>query len=51
MDSYLDSNRLSCEKNWTPMPSASGSYDRQAGRLARWLANKISLDFEILKIL
>ena len=32
MDSYLGSNHLSCEKNWTPMPSNSGSYGRQAGR-------------------
>ena len=47
MDSYLDTNRLSCEKNWTPMPSTSGSFGRQAG----WLADKIRLDFKILKIL
>ena len=33
-DSYLDSNRLSCEKNWNSTPSASGSYGRQADRLA-----------------
>ena len=43
MDSYLDSNCLSCEKNWTPMPSASGSYSR--------LADEIWLDFEIVTIL
>ena len=33
--------------NWTPMPNTSGSYGRQAGRQA----DKIRLDFEILKIL
>ena len=43
IDLYLDSNRLSCEKNWTPTPSSSGSYGRQAG--------EIQLDFKILKIL
>ena len=36
MNSYLDSNHLSCKKNWTPTPSASGSYDRQTDRLAGW---------------
>ena len=34
-------------KNWASTPSASGSYGRQAGRLA----DEIRLDFEILKIL
>ena len=34
-------------KNWASTPSASGSYGRQAGRVA----DKIWLDFEILKIL
>ena len=29
MDSYLNNNHLSCEKNWTPMPSQAGV---QAGR-------------------
>ena len=29
---YLDRNCLSCEKNWTPTPSTSGSYGTQAGR-------------------
>ena len=34
MNSYLDSNCLSCEEYWTPTPSASGSYDRQIDRQA-----------------
>ena len=34
-------------KNWASTPSASGSYGRQAGRLA----DEIWLDFEILIIL
>ena len=38
MDLYLDRNHLSYEKNWTPMPSTSGSYGRQeaGGRMAGW---------------
>ena len=36
-----------CEKNWTPKPSASGSYDRVADRVV----DKTQLDFEIFKIL
>ena len=32
IDSYLDSNCLSCEKNWSPTPSTIGSYGRQPGR-------------------
>ena len=43
---HLDSNYLSCEKNWTATPSASGSYGRQAG----W-QTKIQLDFETFVIL
>ena len=39
MDLYLDSNHLSYVKNWTPMPSASGSYSRQAGRQVGWQTN------------
>ena len=34
-------------KNWNLMPSAGGSYGRQAGRLA----DKIWLDYKILEIL
>ena len=34
VDSYLDSNRLSCEKNWTPIPSTNGSYGRNASKQA-----------------
>ena len=41
---YLDSNCLSCKKNWTPMLALVGL---MAGRVA----DKIQLDFEILKIL
>ena len=38
-DLCLDMDHLSCEKNWTHMPSTRGSYgrqvDRQAGRQSR----------------
>ena len=42
INSYLDSNRLSCEKKLDPMPSTNGSYGS--------LADKTQLDIEILKI-
>ena len=35
------------EKNWSPRPSATGSYGRQAGRQA----DEIILSLEIFKIL
>ena len=47
MDLFLNSNRLSCEKNWSSRPSTSGSYSKLAGRLA----DKLQMDFEIFKIL
>ena len=43
-DLYLDINCLSCEKNWTSTPSASGLYGGQAGR---WK----TAEFQILEIL
>ena len=39
------------QENWIPTVSPSGSYDRQAGWQADGLADKIWLDFKILKIL
>ena len=42
----LDANCHSSEKNWTHMPSASGSY----GRLAGWLADEMRVQVEIFKI-
>ena len=51
MDLYLNSNHLSCEKNWISRPSTSGSYSKLAGRLAGRLADKLQMDFEIFKIL
>ena len=45
MFKYID--HLSCEKDWTYMPRASGSY----GQLAGWLADEIQVEFEIFKIL
>ena len=44
MDSYLDSNRLSCEKNWT-------LHLVLVGLMAGWQADEIWLDFEIFKVL
>ena len=38
---YLDSDRLSCEKNWTHMPSTSESYG--------WPADKIQVGFKSLR--
>ena len=38
---------MDCEKNWSPRPSATGSYGRQAGRQA----DEIILALEIFKIL
>ena len=40
-DSCLDSDRLSCAKNWIHMPSTSGSHGR--------LADEIQVDFKTLK--
>ena len=42
-DSCLDRVHLSCEKNWTHMPSTRGSYGRKAGSLADGFLNL--LDF------
>ena len=33
------------------MPSASGSYGRQAGRQAGWLANEMRVEVKVFKIL
>ena len=41
-DLCLDMNCHSCEKNWTHMPRASGSYGR--------LADETQVNFEIFKI-
>ena len=44
MDLYLDSNHLSCEKNWTPHLAL-------VGLTAGWQADEIRLDYAIVKIL
>ena len=38
-------------KNWAYAPTTSGSYSRQAGWLAGWLADEMWVDFKIFKIL
>ena len=35
---------------WSPTPSATGSYGRQAGWLAGLLADEIQVNFEIFKV-
>ena len=50
-DSCLDVICHSCEKNWTHMPCASGSYGRLAGyMLAGWLADEMQVEVEIFKV-